>query len=106
MFCYQCEQAAKGEGCSTVGVCGKQSDVAAMQDLLVYALIELSWYAVEGRKVGVVDREADLFTMEALFSTLTNVDFDPARFTGLINKAVALRDTLKQKVKSAGGNTA
>jgi hydroxylamine reductase len=106
MFCYQCEQAAKGEGCSTVGVCGKQSDVAAMQDLLVYTLIELSWYAVEGRKVGVVDHEADLFTMEALFSTLTNVDFDPARFTGRINKAVALKDALKEKVKSAGGNTA
>jgi hydroxylamine reductase len=105
MFCYQCEQAAKGEGCSTIGVCGKQPDVAAMQDLLVHTLMELSWYAIEGRKAGVVDHEADLFTMEALFSTLTNVDFDPARFTGLINRVVALRDTLKQKVKSAGGDT-
>jgi hydroxylamine reductase len=76
-----------------------------MQDLLVHALVELSWYAIEGRKVGVVDHEADLFAMEALFSTLTNVDFDPARFAGLINRAVALRDALKQKVKSAGGDT-
>jgi len=106
MFCYQCEQAAKGEGCSTVGVCGKQADVAAMQDLLVHTLIELSWYAIEGRKAKVIDREADLFATEALFATLTNVNFDPARFTDFINRAVTLRDTLKQKLKSAGVNTA
>jgi len=103
MFCYQCEQTAKGEGCTKVGVCGKQPDVAALQDLLVYALAELSFYATEGRKVAVVDSEVDVFATEALFATLTNVDFDPARFVTLINRAVVLRTTLKETVKAAGG---
>ena len=76
MFCYQCEQTAKGEGCTKVGVCGKESDVASLQDLLVYALKGLSLYAVEGRKVGVVDPEVNDFTCKAVFSTLTNVNFD------------------------------
>lgn len=103
MFCYQCEQTAKGEGCNKVGVCGKQPDVAALQDLLVHALAELSLCAVEGRKVGVVDEEVNGFTVEALFSTLTNVDFDAARFVKLINRCAGLRDALKGKVKAAGG---
>lgn len=103
MFCYQCEQTAKGEGCTKVGVCGKQPDVAALQDLLIYTLAELSFYAAEGRKLEVVDREVDVFTIEALFATLTNVDFDPARFAALINRTVALRDTLKETIKAAGG---
>ena len=104
MFCYQCEQMAKGEGCLKSGVCGKQPDVAALQDLLVHTLAELSHCAVEGRKVGVdIDRATNVFTVEALFSTLTNVDFDPARFVELINKCVVLRDTLKDKVIAAGG---
>jgi hydroxylamine reductase len=103
MFCYQCEQAAKGEGCTKIGVCGKQPDVAALQDLLIYTLKGLSLYAVEGRKVGVNEREADVFTCEAIFATLTNVDFDPERFGGLIARAVELRGSLKEKVRAAGG---
>ena len=55
MFCYQCEQTAKGEGCTVQGVCGKNPEVAALQDLLVYALIGLSQVAVAGRQVGVSD---------------------------------------------------
>ncbi|MGD9576644.1 MAG: hydroxylamine reductase [Syntrophorhabdus sp.] len=104
MFCYQCEQTAKGEGCIKSGVCGKQPDVAALQDLLVHTLAELSHCAVEGRKVGVdIDRATNVFTVEALFSTLTNVDFDPARFVELIDKCVTLRGALKDKVIAAGG---
>jgi len=104
MFCYQCEQTSKGEGCTQIGVCGKQPDVAALQDLLVYALKGLSLYALEGRKVGVIDFEVNRFTVEAMFSTLTNVDFDPDRFVALINRCAELRDNLKAKVKAAGGN--
>jgi len=104
MFCYQCEQAAKGEGCTKVGVCGKESDVASLQDLLVYALKGLSLYAVEARKVRVVDSEVNEFTCKAVFSTLTNVSFDPDRFSQLIRRCVVLRETLKEKVKAAGGN--
>ena len=103
MFCYQCEQTAKGEGCTKAGVCGKPHDVAALQDLLVYALEGLSLYAVEGRKVGVIDQEVNVFTVQALFSTLTNVNFDPQRFVPYLNRAVALREALKAKVKAAGG---
>ena len=103
MFCFQCEQTAKGKGCTTVGVCGKDKDVAALQDLLIYAQKGLSLVAHEGRKVGVVDSAVDQFTNEAIFSTLTNVDFDPNRFVGLIQDAVTLRDGLKPKVAAAGG---
>ena len=104
MFCYQCEQTAKGEGCTKIGVCGKQPDVAALQDLLNYTVKGLSQVAVEGRKVGVNEPEVNRFTSKAIFSTLTNVDFDPERFVELIHQAVELRDQLKAKVKAAGGN--
>ena len=104
MFCYQCEQTAKGEGCTKIGVCGKQPDVAALQDLLIHALKGLSLIAVEGQKVGVNDNEVNVFTCKATFSTLTNVDFDPERFALLINETVQLRDSLKGKVQAAGGN--
>jgi len=103
MFCYQCEQTAKGEGCTKVGVCGKESEVANLQDLLIYSLKGLSLYAVEGRKVGVVDPEANDFTCKAMFSTLTNVNFDPDRFVQLIQRCVTLRENLKEKVKAAKG---
>jgi hydroxylamine reductase len=103
MFCYQCEQTAKGEGCTKLGVCGKEPEVAALQDLLIYALMGLSQYATEGRKVGVNDRDLNVFTVKSMFSTLTNVNFDSDRFVGLINQTVEKREQLKGKVKSAGG---
>lgn len=103
MFCYQCEQTSGGTACTKKGVCGKSPDVSALQDLLVYVVKGLSLYAVEGRKVGVVDTEANVFTSEALFATLTNVDFDSDRFLPLIEKGVELREQLKNKVSAAGG---
>lgn len=105
MFCFQCEQTSKGEGCTKIGVCGKKPDVAALQDLLIYAVKGLSLYAIEGRKVGVSDQKLDHFACEAIFSTLTNVDFDPERIVELINQTVKLRNELKEKVKTAGGKT-
>ncbi len=103
MFCYQCEQTAKGEGCTKIGVCGKQPEVAALQDLLLHALKGLSLYAVEGRRVGVNEHDIDVFTCEAVFSTLTNVDFDPERFVRLINRCVEFRNSLRGKIREAGG---
>ncbi|HSV92036.1 MAG TPA: hydroxylamine reductase, partial [Desulfobacterales bacterium] len=103
MFCYQCEQTSKGEGCTKIGVCGKTAEVAALQDLLIYGLKGLSLVAVEARKRKIDLKEVDQFTLEATFSTLTNVDFDPARFVELIARCAKLRDGLKQKVKAAGG---
>jgi hydroxylamine reductase len=103
MFCYQCEQTAKGEGCTKVGVCGKEPEVAILQDLLIYALKGLSLYAVEGRKIGISDRNVNIFTVKSLFSTLTNVNFDPDRFVELIRHGVELRESLKEKVRASGG---
>jgi hydroxylamine reductase len=102
MFCFQCEQTSKGEGCTKIGVCGKKPEVAALQDLLMYAVKGLSLVAVAGRKAEIRDLEIDHFACEAIFSTLTNVDFDPDRFVQLIHQAVKFRDELKAKVTAAG----
>ncbi len=104
MFCNQCEQTAKGMGCTVRGVCGKSPDVSALQDLLGQALKGLALYAVEGRRVGVINPKVDLFTAEALFSTLTNVNFDAERFRLFINKAVTLRGSLRGALEKAGGS--
>jgi len=105
MFCNQCEQTAKTGACEKIGVCGKNEEVSNLQDLLIHAVQGLALYAAEGRQKGIVDEAADLFVMEAIFSTLTNVDFDPARFQEMINRAVELRDAMKDKVAVAGGKT-
>jgi len=102
MFCNQCEQTAKGTGCTQIGVCGKQPDVAALQDLLIFACQGLSVVAHEAAKKGVQDKDTDLFLYQAVFSTLTNVNFDAARFVPLIHKAVELRECMKARTASLG----
>ena len=92
MFCYQCEQTAKGSGCTVQGVCGKDAVTATLQDLLVHATEGLAQYAHRARQLGVKDREIDVFVIEALFSTVTNVNFDPERLQGLLVRAAGLRD--------------
>jgi hydroxylamine reductase len=104
MFCNQCEQVAKGGGCIKIGTCGKKPEVAELQDLLIYSLKGLSLYAVEGRKAGITDSQVNQFTVNALFSTLTNVNFDPDYFARLVNESVELREKLKAKVSLNGGN--
>ena len=106
MFCYQCEETTKGEGCVKGGICGKSSEVASLQDVLIYALKGLALYAIEARKVGIIDEEVDQFTCEAIFSTITNVSFDTERFIKYINRCVELRDSLRKRVEQAGGKTA
>lgn len=103
MFCYQCEQTAKGTGCTVHGVCGKSPEVAGLQDLLIYSLMGLAQAAVEGRRMNITDPEANVFTVQAAFSTLTNVDFDPDRFLELIHKTSEIRDRLTAQIESAGG---
>jgi hydroxylamine reductase len=103
MFCFQCEQTAKGEGCTKVGVCGKQPDVAALQDLLIHVLKGLSQAAVAAEEAGLdIDPSTDRFIMEAMFSTLTNVNFDAERFGPLVHKAARLRDDIKARMRGAG----
>ena len=103
MYCNQCEETAKGEACIKIGVCGKNEEVSALKDLLIHAVQGLALYAAEGRKHDIIDEETDHFTFQAIFSTLTNVDFDPERLKKLINQAVALRNAMKEMVSAAGG---
>ncbi|MFH1848331.1 MAG: hydroxylamine reductase, partial [Candidatus Omnitrophota bacterium] len=76
MFCYQCEQTVNGTGCVTHGTCGKNEDISSLQDTLLYGLKGVAAYAYHARKLGVRDEEIDAFMHEALFLTLTNVNFD------------------------------
>jgi hydroxylamine reductase len=91
MFCYQCEQTKGGTGCTTQGVCGKDPTTATLQDLLIYATEGIAQYAHRARKLGATDRDVNLFTVEALFSTITNVNFDPERLKGLLSRAADLK---------------
>ncbi|MEX1298943.1 MAG: hydroxylamine reductase [Desulfotignum sp.] len=102
MFCYQCEQTAKGTGCDVLGVCGKKPEVADLQDLLLYSLMGLSQVVLEGIRFGIEDRRYGVFTVKAAFSTLTNVDFDSQRFVDLIQQAVALRVEMKNELERGG----
>ena len=103
MFGYQCEQTMGGKGCTKVGVCGKTPEVAALQDFLIHTLKGLSIAATAGRKVNISDAETNHFTCMAMFSTLTNVEFDPYRFEDLLQESIALRDKMIKGVKAAGG---
>ncbi|MCX6089464.1 MAG: hydroxylamine reductase [Candidatus Atribacteria bacterium] len=96
MFCYQCEQTAKGTGCTAFGVCGKDPETAALQDLLVYAAKGVSLYAHRAQKWGVTSRTIDTFILEALFSTVTNVNFDPKRLEILLRKAYEMKEQAKK----------
>ncbi|MBN2376630.1 MAG: hydroxylamine reductase [Sedimentisphaerales bacterium] len=90
MFCYQCEQTAQGTGCTAHGVCGKDPETAALQDLLIYASKGISMYAHRARQLGSVDRDIDVFVIKALFTTVTNVDFDPKRLAQLLDEAAQM----------------
>jgi hydroxylamine reductase len=103
MFCYQCEQTMGGKGCTRIGVCGKTPEVAALQDFLIHTLKGISIAAAAGRKVNISDPETNHFTCMAMFSTLTNVEFDPYRFEDLLQESVSLRDKMIKRVKAAGG---
>jgi hydroxylamine reductase len=91
MFCYQCEQTSKGEGCQTLGVCGKDETTATLQDLLIHAVKGISMYAHRAAILGAQDAEIDAFTIQSIFATLTNVNFDPERLVQLIHQAVETR---------------
>jgi len=91
MFCYQCEEALNGKGCTRRGICGKTEELAGLQDKLIYALKGLSYYMVGAN---IEDEGNDRFVMESLFSTLTNTNFDPTDFKRRIAKALEIRDKL------------
>src|SRR5450759_2789966 len=103
MFCNQCEQTLGGTGCTKVGVCGKQPDVAALQDLVMYELKGVALLAVEGRRAGADVAESDVFSLDALFATVTNVDFDAEHLAEIVRRGAKVRDALRERVVTAGG---
>jgi len=103
MFCFQCQEAAGGKGCTVKGVCGKTGDVAKAQDLLVYVTKGLAIVSNEGRKVGVIDNNVDKYITENLFSTITNANFHREALLDRVKETLKLREELKAKVVKAGG---
>lgn len=101
MFCFQCQETAKGQGCTVRGVCGKDPQVAALQDLTLYLLKGISILGTQARALGIVDPKADEFVMEGLFATITNANFDPQRFVAWTNQAISLRDGLRSRLQQA-----
>ncbi|WP_026207795.1 hydroxylamine reductase [Butyricimonas synergistica] len=103
MFCYQCQETAKGTGCTVRGVCGKTPDVANLQDLLLFVLKGIAHYRVQLRALDAVDHTADRFILDGLFMTITNANFDKQRFIEKIKAALDLREQLKQTFLAKGG---
>ena len=105
MFCYQCQETAKGTGCTVRGVCGKTSDVANLQDLLLFILKGIAHYRVQLRALDAIDHSADRFILDGLFMTITNANFDKQRFVEKIKESIKLREQLKQTFLDKGGKT-
>ena len=102
MFCYQCEQTSQASGCTAFGVCGKDPETAALQDLLVELCKQISVKALEARAAGKTTRDADLFVMEGLFTTVTNVNFDPKDIAGIISRGAQLLKDMGGEFELAG----
>ncbi len=92
MFCFQCEQTRRGIACTERGVCGKDDETATLQDLLLHAAQGIARYAHRAATLGARDDAIDRFVADALFTTMTNVNFDPARIETLLHQAAAIRD--------------
>jgi len=103
MFCYQCQETAKNTGCTINGVCGKTSDVANLQDLLMYLCKGISHYSVRLRDMGIESAEVNKFVTDSLFMTITNANFDRDRFITRLNQAIDLRDSTRALFISKGG---
>lgn len=104
MFCYQCQETAKNEGCKVMGVCGKTADVANLQDLLIFMCKGLSHYTLPLRKFGVELPEVNRFIVDSLFMTITNANFDRKRFVTRVRLAYELREAAKEQLLKAGGS--
>ncbi|MFW6458401.1 MAG: hydroxylamine reductase [Halodesulfurarchaeum sp.] len=103
MFCYQCQETLENEGCTDVGICGKEAETANLQDLLLWQLRGLSAVAQRARDAGLVEEETDVFIAESLFSTVTNVNFDPQWFEAQIQEAQHRREKLRADYEETVG---
>lgn len=108
MFCVQCEQTIRtptGNGCAYAqGICGKTAETSDLQDLLIAVLQGLSAWAIKAREYGIIDHQVDSFSPQALFSTLTNVNFDSQRIIAYAHEAIALREALKSQCLNIDAN--
>ncbi|MGX8796896.1 hydroxylamine reductase [Fusibacter sp. JL298sf-3] len=102
MFCYQCQEAAGGKGCTKIGVCGKKDDVAGLQDLLIYTLKGLSEFNQQARKAGLAKAETNAVLLDGLFATITNANFDGAAIAKKIENALKVRDEIKATLEAKG----
>jgi len=103
MFCYQCQETAKGTGCTISGVCGKKPEVANMQDLLVFVLKGISIYSTRARELGIENDKVNKFIFDGLFMTITNANFDNERFVSAVREGLKLREEIKAAFINAGG---
>jgi hydroxylamine reductase len=101
MFCYQCQETAKNTGCTIKGVCGKTEETANLQDLLIFALKGLSVFGEKAKGLGVSTGDNGLFVTKALFTTITNANFDNQRLTALIQEALQRKESLKNSFLTA-----
>ena len=101
MFCFQCQETAKNEGCTIKGVCGKPEDTANLQDLLIYILRGIAIYGEKAKELGMSNKENGLFAAQALFTTITNANWDNDRFIEMIKQGLKRREALKNKVMVA-----
>ncbi|MDD4189413.1 MAG: hydroxylamine reductase, partial [Eubacteriales bacterium] len=98
MFCYQCQETVKNTGCTIRGVCGKNEEVAKLQDLLIYTLKGISEIVVRGKVDVSTLGETNHEMLSSLFMTITNANFDDRKFEDQIRKMIALRDALRNSV--------
>jgi hydroxylamine reductase len=100
MFCFQCQETAKNTGCTVKGVCGKPEETANLQDLLIFVMKGISVYGEKLKELGAADRTHDEFIAQGLFATITNANWDDARFIGLIQEGLQRRAQIKAKFLS------
>ncbi|MGO8684003.1 MAG: hydroxylamine reductase [Thermoleophilia bacterium] len=101
MFCFQCQEASKNSGCTVKGVCGKPEETADLQDLLIYVLKGIAVYAEQLKELGASDHSHDDFVVKSLFATVTNVNWDDARFMAMISDGLARREQIRAKFLAA-----
>ena len=101
MFCFQCQETAKNTGCTVKGVCGKPEETANLQDLLIFVLKGISVYGEKLKELGAADRSNDDFIAQGLFATITNANWDDARFTALISEGLQRRDRIRSRFLTA-----
>ncbi|RQD79866.1 hydroxylamine reductase, partial [Methanosalsum natronophilum] len=105
MFCFQCQETSKGTGCTKAGVCGKQGNVADLQDRLIYVLKGIAYYNSIARKHGSVKSSTERFMLDSLFSTLTNTNFSESTFEERITEGIKIRDSIRTELESKGIDT-